>query len=162
MTTPSIVPTKWTGTDLDYLRAKVERDGSLREQYTTVTVPASTVITTIVGLVPFQKGYRLGIAATQLNVADLDTSTNVTFDVGYVYKTGSAQTDGPNVFGSALTTAQAGGNVSLSPTAAGIGWVAQDDGWIAVTMSGGSTTTSGAFTAQIVGCYDGATSAEIN
>ena len=155
MTTPTILPTGFDGTSKDYLRAKVERDGCLRTQYSTVTIPASTATTTIVGLVPFQKGFRLNSGATQLAIADLDTSTNVTIDIGYVYKTGSTGTDDPNAFGSTLTTAQAGGYITFDEPTTDLPFVAADDGWIALTVGGGTTTTSGAFYGQVGGCYDG-------
>lgn len=160
MTTPSIVPTKWVGTDLDYLHCKVERDGAMREQYTTVSVPSGTTTTTIVGLVPFQKGFRLGYGATQLYIANIGDGS-FTFDVGYVYKTGSTGTDDPDAFASALTTGQAGGLIVLDEFA-GLSWVAQDDGWIAITTGGTTTDATGSIQGQVVGCYDGATSAEIN
>lgn len=159
MTTPTILPTGFSGTVTDYLHAKVERDGCLRTQYSTVTIPASTATTTVIGLVPFQKGFRLNVGATALAVADLDTSTNVTLDIGYVYKTGSSETDDPNAFASAITTAQTGGYITFDEPTTGLPFVAADDGWIAVTIGGGATTTSGAFYGQVGGCYDGLSAA---
>lgn len=153
MTTPSILPVGYDGTYRDYLKTKVERDGSVRLQYTTVTVPAVTTTTTIVGLVPFNKGFRLSYG-TKLYTADLDTSTNVTLDIGYVYKTGSTATDDPDAFASAITTAQTGGLITFDEQA-GLSFVAEDDGWIAVTVGGGSTVTSGAISGQCLGVYDG-------
>lgn len=155
MTTPTILPTGYDGTSKDYLHAKVERDGCLRTQYATVTIPATTATTTVVGIVPFQKGFRLNTGATQLAVADLDTSTNVTCDIGYVYKTGSSETDDENAFASALTTPQAGGFITFDEPTTGLPWVAADDGWITLTVTGGATTKSGAFYGQVAGCYDG-------
>ena len=155
MTTPTILPTGYAGDNTDYLKAKVERDGCLRAQYQTVTIPATTATTTVVGLVPFRKGFRLSNGGTQLAIADLDTSTNVTVDIGYVYKTGSSETDDPNAFCSAITTAQTGGFITFDEPTTALPWVAADDGWIALTIGGGATTTSGAFYGQVVGCYDG-------
>lgn len=155
MTTPTIVPTGYDKTSKDYLHAKVERDGCLRTQYKTVTIPASTATNTVIGLVPFQKGARINLAATGLAIADLDTSTNVTIDIGYVYKTGSSETDDPNAFASDLTTAQSGGYITFDEPTTGLPWVAADDGWLALTIGGGATTTSGAFYGQVGMCYDG-------
>lgn len=159
MTTPTILPTGYGGTSKDFLRCKVERDGCLRNQYSTVTIPATTATTTVIGLVPFNKGFRLAVGATQLAIADLDTSTNVTIDVGYVYKTGSTGTDDPDAFASALTTAQSGGFITFDEPTTALPWVAADDGWIAITIGGGATTTSGALYGQVVGCYDGLSAA---
>ena len=155
MTTPTILPTGYAGDATDYLKTKVDRDGCIREQYSTVTIPATTVTTTVIGLVPFNKGFRLSSGATRLAVGDLDTSTNVTIDVGYVYKTGSAETDDQNAFASALTIAQTGGYIVFDEPTTDLPFVAADDGWIALTIGGGNTTTAGAFYGQISGCYDG-------
>lgn len=155
MTTPTILPTGFDGTSKDYLHAKVERDGCLRTQYNTVTIPATTATDTVIGLVPFQKGFRLNVGATALAVADLDTSTNVTLNVGYVYKTGSSSTDNVDAFASLVTTAQAGGYITFDEPTTGLPWVAEDDGWIVCQIEGGATTTSGAFYGQVGGCYDG-------
>lgn len=155
MTTPTVLPTGFDGTSKDYLHTKVDRDGCLREQYSTVTIPASTVATTLIGLVPFNKGFRLSSGGTRLAVADLDTSTNVTFDVGYVYKTGSAETDDPNAFATLLTTAQTGGYIVFDEPTTDLPFVAADDGWIVMQIAAGTTTTAGAFYGQVVGCYDG-------
>lgn len=155
MTTPTIVPTGYLKTDADYLHAKVERDGCLRAQYATVTIPATTATDTVIGLVPFRKGFRMGVGGTQLAVADLDTSTNVTMNVGYVYKTGSTGTDDVDAFASLVTTPQAGGFITFDEPTTALPWVAADDGWITVQIEGGATTTSGAVYGQVVGCYDG-------
>lgn len=156
MTTPTILPTGWAGTDADYLKTKVDHEGSLRMQYTTVSVPSASTAGTIIGLAPFNKGFRLSYG-TQLYTADLDTATNVTLDIGYVYKTGSSGTDDPDAFASALTTAQSGGLITFDEFA-GLSWVAADDGWIAVTLAAGPTSTTGSIQSQIVGCYDGVNS----
>lgn len=153
---PSIVPTKYQGTYVDFNNVKVDRDGCNRTQYTEVTIPASTVITTVVGLVPFVKGARFCQGSSQLYIADLDTSTNVTFDIGYTYED-SANTSDDNAFASALTTAQTGGLITFDEFA-GLDFVAAGNGWITLTVTGGSTTTAGAVKGQCVLCYDGASS----
>lgn len=156
MTTPAVLPTGWTGKDTDYLKTKVDHEGSLRMQYSSVAVTAAATAGTTYGLVPFNKGFRLSYA-TQLYVTDLDTATNVTLDIGYVYKTGSTGTDDPDAFATALTTAQAGGLITFDESA-GLSWVAADDGWIAVTLAAGPASTTGSISGQLVGCYDGVNS----
>lgn len=155
MAQPSIVPANFLNTYRDYLHTKVDRDGCLRMQYSTVSVPSGTTTTTIVGLVPFNKGFRLSQGSTQLYSAALGTS--VTGDIGYVYKSGSTATDDPDAFGSAITTFAAGGLIVFDEFA-GLSWVAADDGWIAVTIGGATTGSTGSIQSQIVGCYDGAQS----
>jgi hypothetical protein len=152
MTSPSIVPTKYHGDYRDYLQTKVERDGCVRMQYSTVTVPTGTVITTIVGLVPFNKGFRLSYGS-KMYVENIGDGSS-TIDVGYVYKTGSTGTDDPDAFGSALTTSAAGGLITFDEEE-GLSWVAADDGWIAVTIGGSTTDNTGAITGQFLGLYDG-------
>lgn len=152
MTTPTIAPTKYAKDDGDFLITKVDRSGALRSEKNSVTVPASTASGTVIGLVPFNKGARFDYAST-IHIADLDTSTNVTVDIGYVYDDNSTYTNDPNAFGSALTTAQDGGFVTFDETA-GLSFVADADGWIAVTTGGGATTTEGAITFHVTLDYD--------
>lgn len=151
MTTPSILPTNFDGTSKDYLKTKSDKSGAVRGQYTTVSVPTGTVITTIVGLVPFNKGFRFSYSSTLYveNIGD----TSLTLDIGYVYKTGSSATDDPNAFASALTTGQSGGFVTFDEPV-GLGWVAEDDGWIAVTTAGSTTDNTGVIKGMVIGEYD--------
>src|SRR5574343_356257 len=125
---PSIVSSNFLGTAVDFKSCKVDRDGCFRGQYFTATMPASTATSTVVGLVPFNKGFRLAQGATHLHITDLDASTNVTFDIGYVYED-SAYTSDADAFASALTTAQTGGLITFDEHA-GLGWVAEANGWI--------------------------------
>ena len=152
MTTPTILPTNRDGTYKDYLKCKVDRSGAVREQYATVSVPSGTTVATVVGLVPFNKGFRLDYGATQLAVGALGTS--VTVDIGYVYKTGSTATDDVDAFATLLTAATAGGLLVLDEPI-GLSWVAEDDGWIAVTIRGATTGTTGSIFGQVNGAYDG-------
>lgn len=153
MTTPSIVSSKYAGTSADFLKAKIDRSGACRNEYFTVTVPGSTSTSTVIGLVPFRKGARFVQGASQLYTADLDTGTDVTIDIGYVYDDNVTYTNDPDAFASALTTAQTGGLITFDEFA-GLSWQADGDGWIAITTGGGSTTTSGAIKGQIVLAYD--------
>lgn len=153
MTTPTILPTGYDGTYKDWLKTKVDRDGCVRLQYSTVTIPAATASSTVIGLVPFNKGARLSYGS-KYYTADLDTSTNVTLNVGYVYQTGSSATDDPDAFASAVTTGQTGGLITFDEQA-GLSFVAEDNGWIAVQIGGGATTTEGAVSGQSLMVYDG-------
>lgn len=108
----------------------------------TVTVPASTASGTVIGMIRFQPGFSLtGFA---LASDDLDSSTNVTLDVGYVYDNTTGEDD--NAFLSASTIAQAGGSY-VWPVASGLlvgkSFTATDSGYIVVKTGGGATTTEG-------------------
>lgn len=152
MTTPSIYPTKYSGTYKDFLNTKVDRDGCNRTQYTTVTVPSGTTTSTVIGLVPFNKGFRFSQGSSQLYIANIGDGS-FTFDIGYVYDDNATYTNDPDAFASALTTGQAGGLITFDEFA-GLSWVAEANGWIAVTTGGSTTDASGAIQGQIVGCYD--------
>ena len=155
MTDPNTVPTKYAGDDSDYPRAPARKDGSLGMTYVSVTVAAATASGQIIGLVPVRKGARLVQGATQLYVADLDTGTDVTLDIGFIYDDNTTYTNDPNAFASALTTAQTGGLITFDEQA-GLSYEAEADGWIAVTLGGGQpTTTEGAISGQIVLAYSG-------
>ena len=155
MTNPTIVPTKYAADDGDYNIAKVDRSGALRVEQNSVTIPAATASGVVVGIVPFRKGAKFVFGASKLYVADLDTGTDVTMDIGFVYSDAVTYTSDPNAFASALTTAQTGGLIVFDEHA-GLTFIAEADGWIAVTLGGGQpTTTEGVIKGQVVLAYDG-------
>jgi len=156
MTTPTNLPTGYTGTSTDFLHTKVDRDGCARLQYSTITITAAATAGTTYGLVPFNKGYRLSYG-TRLGTDDLDSASTVTLDIGYTYKTGSSATDDPDAFATALS-AQAAGLLTFDEKT-GLSWVAEDDGWITVTIAAGPTTTTGSVNGQFLGVYDGLSAA---
>lgn len=152
-TLPSIVSTKYLGTVADFREAKVDRSGAVRLEYFTATIPAVTVITTVVGLVPVQAGARFVQGASCIYIGDLDTSTNVTFDIGYTYYDSADGTSDDNAIASALTTAQTGGIVVFDEIL-GADHLFTGRAWITLTVTGGSTTTSGVVKGQIALVYD--------
>ena len=157
MTTPSLYPSKFAGSSLDFNKTKQLNDGGMQMQQGTVSVPSSTASGTVIGLVPFRKGFSFSAGSSYIYTADLDTGTSVTFSVGYVYDDNTTYTNAASAFASAVTTPQSGGAITLAPTtAAAIGWVADADGWIAITTGGGSTTTTGSVSFQICGTYSAA------
>ena len=151
-TLPSIVPTGYAGTNADFQKCKADRSGAVRCITGSVSIPASTASGTIIGLFPFNKGMKLGYGS-RVYVADLDTSTNVTLDIGFQYydsTTGTSQNAG---FVAASTAPQTAGMVemtavtSMTTTMAG-------DGWVVAKIGGGSTTTTGAITFNCSFAYD--------
>ena len=138
MTTPTITSDEFTG----YLDAPVLRNGGSQHVIASATIPASTASGTVIGLVPFRKGARLSYSS-KLVVGDLDTATNVTIDFGYVYDDNTTYTNDPNAFIAGSTDAQTAANVVSLDATAGFEFVAEADGWLAITTGGGSTTTEG-------------------
>lgn len=153
MTTPSIVPTNRSGTYRDYLQTKLDKSGAMRTEAFTVSVPSGTTTTTIVGLIPFNKGFRLSLGGTQLAVGALGTS--VTIDVGYVYNDNVTYTNDPDAFASALTVAAAGGLIVFDETVGLGAFTAEADGWVTVTIGGATTGTTNSIFGQIASVYDG-------
>jgi len=153
MTTPSIAPTAYAKDSTDFLKSKVSRDGNMVLAAGSVSVPSSTASGTVIGLIPFQKGARLGYGS-RVHTADLDSGTSVTFDIGYVYDDNVTYTNVANAFVAASTTPQTSGMIEMT-AAAGMTWQAAADGWIAITTGGGSTTTTGTVTFNLELSYDG-------
>ena len=150
---PSIVPTGYSKTVADFTaRTKVDRSGALRLVTGTVSVPATTASTTIVGLVPFNKGAKISYGS-RVYSADLDTSTNVTLDIGYTYYDSTLGTSVANAFVAASTTPQTGGMIEMTAVA-GMTFTAAADGWMTATIGGGATTTTGSLTFNVGIAYD--------
>ncbi len=155
LTLPGIVNSNYAGTSADFRNVKRSTNGSLRAEYFTVSIPGVTVITTIVGLVPFQKGFRFHTAASFISVADLDSGSSVTLDIGYTYYDSTLGTTVDDAWADSSTAPQAGGAITLVQTTETnvATWVAAADGWITATVNV-QTTTTGNIYGQIVGSYD--------
>lgn len=148
---PDNVPTGFAGDRTDFLKVKRATDGALRSEYKSISVADSASAGTTYGLVPFQKGYRVSYGSA-LTTTDLDTATNVTLNVGYLYES-TALTSDADAFASALS-GQAAALLAFDEEA-GVSWVAEGDGWITVALAAGPVTTAGTITGKIDGCYDG-------
>lgn len=153
MTLPTIVPAPFDGTTKDFLKVKCDRSGAMRLQAQNVSVPSGTVVTTIVGLVPLRRGDRIDVGATKIYSAALGTS--VTASVGIIYDDTTNNTSIPALFASGSTAVAAGGEIPLLVNAATMQNVATGDGWLAVTLAGATTGTTGVISAQVASVYDG-------
>ena len=142
MTNPTIFAAGYSTADSYHLAPSGQGDGP-REIVRTITVPALTATDTIMGFFPFQKGCHVSYGAA-VTSADLDTSTNVTLDVGYVYDDSTTYTNDLDAFISASTIPQAGG-ISYFDEAAGATFVAEANGWV-IAQVNAATTTAGAVT----------------
>lgn len=152
LTLPSIVPSGYAGTSADFQKTKCDKSGAVRLVTGSVTVPASTASGTIIGLFPFNKGAKVSYGS-RVYVADLDTGTDVTLDVGYQYynsDTGTSQNAG---FVSASTAPQAGGMIEMTAVTS-MTFTAAGDGWVIAKIGGGATTTEGAITFNCSVAYD--------
>ena len=148
---PDNVPTGFAGDYTDFLKVKRAPDASLRLKYATIDVADNATAGTTYGLVPFQKGFRLSYAS-RLYTTDLDTASNVTWNVGYMYEDTSLTSDA-DAFISAISGQSAG--LMTFDEEEGLVWVAAGDGWITAALAAGPVTTAGSVSGQFVGCYDG-------
>lgn len=161
MTTPAAYPSGYQGDYTDYLKAPCDRSGALRLVTGTVTIADSTTAGTILGLVPFRKGAKLGYGGG-VGVGDLDTATNVVLDVGYVYEDNNTTTNinDTDAFVDGATAGQAGGLISLSAgtgafgVRTGLAFEATANGWFTLTVQAGPVSTAGTATFNLLIAYD--------
>lgn len=151
MTLPTIFPIQFAGTSKDFLKAKFQADGTSFMIQDTVSVLTGTVVTTIVGLIPFQANCRIQVPGLTINSAALGTS--VTASVGVIYDDNTNNTNNATLYASALTTVAAGGNLTLTPSATNLAYVTTANGWLAVTLGGATTGSTGSFTFQALFDY---------
>lgn len=153
MALPTIVPVGFQGDYTDFFQTKVERDGSVRREQGSVSIPALTATDTIIGLFPFNSGMSLaGLSGFNFYVADLDSSTNVTIDLGVAYQNSGAGTDDLDLITSASTAPQAGGFIAPDE----IDWmtyVTTGNGWVTAQVNA-ATTTTGSITFNVLQTYD--------
>lgn len=133
MTTPSIVPTKYQGNDLDYNKTKGNPDGNVTQVVGTVSVPSGTAATTIVGLVPFNAGASFVIGSTSVYCGNFGAAST-TVDLGIIYDDNVTYTNDVDAFASAATAPQSGGFVSIDEFT-GLTTVTQGNGWLAITIN---------------------------
>ena len=153
MTTPSIYPTQYQGLDTDYLKVKQDRSGAAREYRGTVTIPSGTVATTIVGLTPFVKGASFTIGDKSVYCGNFGAGTT-TVDLGYVYDDNTTYTNNVDAWASAATAPQSGGFITVDERD-GVTFVAEANGWIAVTINTATTDAEETITWNFMGAYDG-------
>lgn len=150
MTTPTVLSDVATYT----YQIKHKAQGNM-SQKATATVAASTASGTNIGMIRFQKGFSLINFAIKTD--DLDTSTNVTFDVGYVYDDNTTYTNDTDAFLNDSAIPQSAGSYVwpvASALLAGVGFTAEAPGYIVIQTGGGSTTTAGSVTMIASFTYD--------
>ena len=153
MTTPSIIPTQYDGTSRDYLKVKDDRSGAARTYAGTVSVPSGTVFTSVVGLVPFNKGARFSIGNASVVCGNFGAGTT-TVDLGYVYDDNVTYTNNVDAWASASTAPQSGGFITVDEVD-GVSFIAEANGWIAITINTANADATASITWNFTGSYDG-------
>lgn len=153
MTLPTVYPTGFQGDETDFLKAKVDRSGAMRQYKETQSIADTTSSGVIIGLMPFTAGCRIS-AASNILFGDFDTATNVTANVGYIYADNDTVTyvNDIDAFVAAATGPQTGGNSSFVASA-GRDFVALADGWVALQFTA-DTTSAASIKYDILFAYD--------
>lgn len=133
MTTPSIVPSQYQGTDLDYNKTRGNPDGAVTQVIGTVSVPSGTAATTVIGLVPFNAGASFVINDKSVYCGNFGAAST-TVDLGIIYDDNVTYTNDVDAFASAATAPQSGGYVTLDEHT-GFILRTQGNGWLAVTIN---------------------------
>lgn len=143
MTTyPDNVPTGYQGDYTDFLNVRRDVSGATRQVYQSIAVADSASAGTTYGLIPFQAGVTVDYGS-KFFTPDLDTDSNVTWDLGYMYE----DTD----VSAAASDADAFISAGSGQTAAvlsfdeeeGMSFVASGNGWIVAALAAGPVTTAG-------------------
>lgn len=154
MTQPNVVPAKWQNTYKDYLQTKVDRGGCSMAQTSVVSVASGTANGQIIGLMPFNRGFRPEVGSISIQTDAL--GAGATFSLGVIYADNVTYTNNQTLFGTGYAAATAG---SVSPdnqaTSVGRDYVAPADGWLVATMSGTVPAATGNITSQVPFVYDG-------
>lgn len=154
MTTPTIVPNGYDGTYKDYLKAPSDRSGAVRSVQGSVTVPNATAAGAFIGLVPFNKGARFMIHDKSVYITDIDAGTDSLVNLGIIYSDDTTYTNDVDAFASGSTAGQTGGFITVDEVA-GLSFVAEADGWLAVENDVNVTEAEGTITFNVGVAYDG-------
>jgi len=151
MALPSIVPTGYLGTVADFLHVKADHSGAVRCNSVTISIPAGTLSTATIGLVPFNVGAK--ISSSEIYVDQTDTGSSVSIEVGVLYNSNTL--NNATIFYSATTTPQAGGFLpTTAKNNAGVGYITLDSGWYVVQFTGAATNKLGNVKAVLNVAYD--------
>lgn len=143
MTTyPTFVPTRYSGTYRDFLDVRRDVSGATRQVYESISVADSASAGTTYGLIPFQAGVTVDYGS-KFYTPDLDTDSNVTWNLGYMYEdtaVAGAASDA-DAFAS-LLSGQTAAVLSFDEFA-GMSFVSAGNGWIVAALAAGPVTTAG-------------------
>lgn len=142
MTTPDVFADGYTSSADAFLNAPGGEGSPDVPVRATVTTDAIITSGTVIGMIPFNKNASIEMGSGAFLAADLDTSTNVTYTLGYVYDDHSTYTNDADAFITSATDFQTAANFVAFNGVGGFTFVAEANGWIAITTGGASTTTS--------------------
>ena len=120
----------------------------------TVTTAAIIASGTVIGMIPFNKNASIEMGSGAMLAPDLDTGTDVTYTLGFVYDDNVTFTNDPDAFITTATDFQTAANFKAFDGTGGFTFVAEADGWIAITTGGGSTTTAAQTTLECRVTYE--------
>lgn len=145
MTTPIVLANGYTDAELDVNIAPSGQGDGPRLVIRTAVVADNASAGTTYGLVPFQKGMSVDYG-TRLVTSDLDATTNVTWNYGYIYLDNDTTTNINDT--DAFISAVSGQSASVISFDEGSGatFVATAPGWTVATLAGGPVTTAGTIT----------------
>ncbi len=152
MTLPAIVPSGFDATVQDFTKTKVDRSGAERRVAGSVSVPSGTAATTIVGLVPFNKGALFAINDKSIYCGNFGAAST-TVDIGIVYNDNTNNTNDVDAFASAATAPQAGGFVTIDEFS-GLNLKTTADGWLVATINTAAADATADITFNVGVVYD--------
>ena len=147
---PNYAPVGYLLDYTDFLKTKVDRAGLGCLQTGTVSVPAGATVGQIIGLFPFNKGFKLAYGSSFIFGA---FGTSVTLALGWYYNDTTLGTSNTAGYLAASTTAAAGG-VVVPNVLAGYTLNAVADGWVVAVVGGATTGNAAAVTFNCVFNYD--------
>ncbi len=152
MTTPNIVPTGYFGNATDFNKVKRDPTGALRQVTGAVSVPSGTTATSIVGLVPFQRGAKFIINDKSVYCGNFGAA-GTTVDLGIIYDDSANNTNDVDAFASAATAAQSGGFVTIDEFS-GLTLTTTANGWLAVTINTANADATANIEFSVAVSYD--------
>jgi len=149
---PDNVPTGYAGDATDFLKVKRDTFGAMRRAYDSIAVADGATAGTTYGLIPFQKGASVGYGS-KFYTPDLDTDSNVTWNLGYLYSDTSLTSDAD-----AFISAGSGQSAAVLTfdENEGMSFVAEGSGWITAELAAGPVTTAGTVEISAELAYDDA------
>ncbi len=152
MTTPNIVPVGYAANSTDFFKVKRDPSGALRQVVGTVSVPSGTTATSIVGLVPFQKGAKFIIGDKSVYCGNFGAAST-TVDLGIIYDDNANNTNDVDAFASAATAPQSGGFVTIDEFS-GLTLTTTANGWLAVTINTANADATADIAFNVAVSYD--------
>jgi hypothetical protein len=147
---PNYAPVGYALDYTDFLRTKVDRAGLGCLITGTVSVPSGATVGQIIGLFPFNKGFKLAYGSSFIFGA---FGASVTLALGWYYNDSTVVSSNTAGYLAASATAAAGG-VVVPNVLAGYTLDAAADGWVVAVIGGATTGSTAAITYNCIFNYD--------